>query len=59
VGGRLRRTRIQCRFENESLLLSQALIEEIFQVTVPTVNEHWKGVFAEGEQTAAATVRNF
>jgi len=53
------RTRIQCRFGNESLLLSQALIAELFQVTVPTVNEHLKGVFAEGEQTAAATVRNF
>ena len=43
------RTRIQCRFENETLLLSQALIAELFQVTVPTVNEHLMGVFAEGE----------
>ena len=43
------RTRIQCRFENETLWLTQALIAELFQVTVPTVNEHLKGIFAEGE----------
>jgi len=53
------RTRVQCRFENETLWLTQALIAELFQVTVPTVNEHLKGVFAEGELTAAATIRNF
>ena len=53
------RTRIQCRFENETLWLTQALIAELFQVTVPTVNEHLKGIFAEGELPAAATIRNF
>jgi len=42
-------TRVQCRLENETLWLTQALIAEIFQVTVPTVNEHLMGVFAEGE----------
>ncbi|MCO5053191.1 MAG: virulence RhuM family protein [Verrucomicrobiae bacterium] len=53
------RTRIQCRFQNETVWLSQALIAELFQVTVPTVNEHLKGIFAEGELAAAATIRNF
>lgn len=53
------RTRIQCRFENETLWLTQALIAELFQVTVPTVNEHLKCIFAEGELEAAATIRNF
>jgi hypothetical protein len=28
------RTRIQCRFENETIWLSQALIAELFQVAV-------------------------
>ena len=40
------RTRVQYRFENETLWLTQALIAELFQVTVPTVNEHLKGGFA-------------
>jgi hypothetical protein len=53
------RTRIQCRFENETLWLTQALISELFQVTVPTVNEHLKGIYAEGELAAKATIRKF
>ncbi len=53
------RTRIQCRFENETVWLTQALIAELFQVTVPTVNEHLKGIYAEGELAAGATIRKF
>ena len=53
------RTRIQCRFEDETLWLTQALIAELFQVTVPTVNEHLKGIFAEGELAPEATIRKF
>ena len=30
-------TRIECRFENETIWLTQSLIAELFQVTVPTV----------------------
>ena len=53
------RTRVQCRFEDESVWLTQALIAELFQVTVPTVNEHLKGIFSEGEVQAGATIRKF
>ena len=53
------RTRIQCRFEGETLWLTQSLISELFQVSVPTVNEHLKGIFAEGELAAGATIRKF
>ena len=53
------RTRIQCRFDDETIWLTQALISELFQVSVPTVNEHLKGIFAEGELDAAATIRKF
>ena len=53
------RTRIQCRFEDHTVWLSQALIADLFQVTVPTVNEHLKGIYAEGELAAGATVRKF
>jgi hypothetical protein len=52
-------TRVQCRFENETIWLTQALIGELFQVSVPTVNEHLKGIYAEGELEAGATVRKF
>ena len=53
------RTRIQCRFEDETIWLAQAQIAELFQVTVPTVNEHLKGIFAEGELPPGATIRKF
>lgn len=51
------RTRIECRFADDTLWLSQALIARLFQVSVPTVSEHLKGVFAEGELAPEATVR--
>ena len=52
-------TRIECRFENETVWLTQALMAELFQVTVPTVNEHLKDIFAEKELLPDATVRKF
>lgn len=53
------RTRIECRFENETIWLTQALMAELFQVTVPTVNEHLKGLYADGELRPEATIRKF
>ena len=53
------RTRLECRFADETLWLSQALIAELFQVSVPTVNEHLKGIYADGELESGATIRKF
>lgn len=53
------RTRIECRFENETLWLSQAMMADLFRVTVPTVNEHLKGIYAEIELQPEATIRKF
>ena len=53
------RTRVQCRLEGETIWLSQGLIAELFQVSVPTVNEHLKGIYADGELPAEATIRKF
>jgi len=53
------RTRIECRFENESLWLTQALMSELFQVGVPTINEHLKGIYDDGELSEGATIRKF
>lgn len=33
------RTRVECRFENETIWLSQKLMAELFDVEVPTINE--------------------
>ncbi len=53
------RTRIQCRFENETIWLTQALIAELFQKDVRTINEHLTNIFDEGELAREATIRNF
>lgn len=53
------RTRIECRFENETIWLTQALIAELFQVSVPTVNEHLKNIYNDGELEVVPTIRKF
>lgn len=53
------RTRIQCRFENDTLWLTQALIAELFDKDVRTINEHLINIFDEGELRREATIRKF
>ncbi len=53
------RTRIQCRFEDETVWLTQALIADLFQKDVRTINEHLQNIFAEGELIREATIRKF
>lgn len=53
------RTRVECRFEQETLWLSQTLIGELFQVSIPTVNEHLKSIYDQGELSRQATIRRF
>jgi len=53
------RTRIQCRFEDETIWLTQAQIAELFDKDVRTVNEHLVNVFDEGELDRPATIRKF
>ena len=53
------RTRIQCRFENETVWLTQALMAELFQKDVRTINEHLVNIFQEGELSREATIRKF
>jgi len=53
------RTRIQCRFENETIWLSQKLMAELFQKDVRTINEHIQNIFAEGELSPESVIRKF
>lgn len=51
--------RLETRFENETLWLTQQQMAELFQSTVPNINMHIKNVFDEGELQVDATVQNF
>jgi hypothetical protein len=53
------RTRLECRFDEETIWLSQALIAELFQISIPNVNMHLKNVFAEGELGERATIKDY
>lgn len=52
-------TRVDCRFEDETLWLSQALIASLFGKDVRTVNEHLRGIYSEGELDPSRTIRRF
>ena len=52
-------TRIQCRFQDESICLTLKLMAELFQVGLPTINEHLKGIYEEKEIPQEATIRKF
>src|SRR5690606_12085471 len=53
------RARLECRFQDESIWLTQRLIAELFQIRIPTVNEHLSNIYAEGELTSEATIRKY
>lgn len=52
-------TRIQVRLEGDTVWLTQRQMAELFQKSVPTINEHIRNVFDEGELAEAATIRKF
>ena len=53
------KVKLDVRFENETVWLTQAMIVELFQSSKANVSEHISNVFAEGELTPEATVRKF
>jgi len=52
-------TKLEVKLEKETVWLSQVQMANLFQKTVPTINEHIKNVFLEGELTENSTIRNF
>ena len=52
-------SRVECRFENETIWLSQALMAELFSRSKKTISEHLKNLFDEEELNPEATVRKF
>jgi len=53
------RTRVQCRFDDNTLWLTQAQMADLFQVGAATVQHHLKGVYDEAEQAPEATIRKY
>jgi hypothetical protein len=51
--------KIDVRFQDETVWLSQKLMAELFQKDVRTINEHIQNVFEENELTPQATILKF
>ena len=52
-------TKIDVRFEDETVWLTQAQLCELYQSSKANVSEHIKNIFEEGELEENSTVRNF
>jgi len=50
---------LEVRLEEETVWLTQAQMAELFQKTTPTINEHIKNVFKEGELEENSVIRKF
>ena len=53
------KAQIECRLVDQTIWLSQALMGELFDRSKPTINEHLKNLFEEGELDPKSVVRNF
>ena len=51
--------KVDVRFEDGSVWLSQAQICEVFGKAKSTISEHIKAIFEEGELSVSSTVRNY
>lgn len=51
--------RVECRFADETLWLSQALMADLFQVTPQNVTLHLQALYTEGEIAEGATCKEF
>ncbi len=52
-------TRIECRFAGETIWLSQRLMAELFQTTVPNITQHLATIYEDGELDREATVKKY
>jgi len=50
---------IEVRYEDETIWLSQKLMAELFDVKIPTINEHLKKIFSSGELDENSVIRKF
>jgi len=50
---------VQVRIDGQTVWLTQRLIADLYQVSVPTVNEHLADIYSTGELNREATIRKF
>jgi hypothetical protein len=52
-------TRVECRFAEDTIWMSQALIAELFDTSPQNITQHLKGIYDSGELELEATCKDF
>ncbi|EGR4209220.1 hydroxyacid dehydrogenase [Vibrio cholerae] len=52
-------TRVECRFESDTLWLSQAAMADLYQVSSQAITQHIKAVYSEGELEQNSTCKDY
>ena len=50
---------IEMRYEDENIWLTQKMMATLYDVGLPTINEHIIKIYADSELEESATIRNF
>lgn len=53
------KVKLDVRLQDETVWLTQQLIAELFQTTVPNISMHIRNIYEEGELTPEATIKKF
>jgi hypothetical protein len=53
------RTRVECRFEHETIWFSQSLMAELFQTTPQNITLYIKPLYDDGDVDEAATCKDY
>ena len=49
----------EMRYEDENIWLTQKMMAMLYDVSLPTINEHIKRIYSDGELTEKATIRKY
>ena len=50
---------MEMRYEDENIWLTQKMMATLYDVSLPTINEHIKKIYEDGELSEVATIRKF
>lgn len=50
---------MEIRYEDENIWLTQRMMAQLYDVSLPTINEHIKKIYGDGELIEEATIRKF
>ena len=50
---------VEALYADENIWLTQKMMAQLYDVSLPTINEHIKKIYDDGELTEEATIRKF